>query len=441
MSDTAPGRARDERGLIWTRDDVIATSATDLRTSLLTHYLKVIETDEIFELGEVEHEVWQQFRDGQTLEAAERDAAARHGEDFRKVFRGLVAELAIRGLLRGAIPVRLLHEYRLETGDERLRYQIDPNYKDPDWPYYRIELFDPDPVCSRLARWFWFAKYLIWPILFFALVGGMVLIKHSAELSADSPPELLSQYGIPHFLFTLFTLNFLRNIVMGAVIRHFGGRMRYFSLDFRFGFFPRFRADKRGMFRLKRTPQLWAHSSPFFIRMAFFGLGAIAWWTYRGDGTIRSSLGLIACQAGLVDLLISALPIFKSETYYWFCAYFEEPFLRERALAALRGLFSRARGPFDVPPVERTALIAYGVSFIASGLLIAYSIVNIFMAWTGKLRGTGFALYLTIVLLVLFYIASRLARVRNREAQQAERRARRRQGRRGSARLSPSGEG
>lgn len=428
-------RTRDERDLIWTREDVIVTAGQDPRTGRPTYYVKLTETDEIFELGEVEHEVWQQFADGCSLDAAERAVAERMGSEFRPKFRSLVAEFAMRGLLRGAIPDELLEEFAADPRARRvhLQYQIDPNERDPTRPYYRFPLFDANRLFGQLAKWFWFLKYSIWPIGLATVVAGLVLIKHSVELHADFPPKVLTAYGIPHGLFTLITINIARNVVMGAVIRHYGARVRVFSLDLRFGFWPRFHVDKRGMLRLKRTPQLWAHSSTFFVRLAFFSFGALGWWAFRGDGTTKSALFLLACQAGLIDMIVSALPFFKSETYYWFAAYFEEPFLRERAQAALRSVFSRRTNPFDLPPIERTALVAYGLSMVASLLLVAYSVANLFMAWTGRYRGTGLALYLAVCAMFAFWLVMRRARRQKKETAQAEKRERRRQGRRDRA--------
>lgn len=426
---------QNERDLIWTRQDVVVTAGHDPRTGRPSYYLKVGETDEIFELGEVEYQVWRLFAPGLSLGAAEDIASKRMGSEFRRNFRGLVAELAIRGLLRGGVPQDFLDEFSSDPRARRVRlqYQIDPNEREPPRPYYRFPLFDANRPFGQLASWFWFLKYSVWPIGAAAIVAGLVLIKHSAELHADFPPKVLSAYGLPHLLFTLLTINLARGVVMGAVIRHYGARIRVFSLDLRFGFLPRFFVDKRGMLRLRRTPQLWAHSSTFFVRLAFFAFGALGWWMFRGDGTTKSALSLMACQAGLIDLIFCALPFFKNETYYWFAAYFEEPFLRERAQAALRSILSRNTNPFDLRAIERTALVAYGLSMAASLLLIAYSAANLFIAWTGKYRGTGLALYLALCALFVFWLVVRQNRKKKQETAHAERRERRRMSRRGRA--------
>src|SRR5688572_9105253 len=94
--DQPPEKA--DGGLIWARDDVVVTSGVN-RDGLRTHYIKITETEEIFELGDAEYSVWQEFVGGQSLEHAEHAIVEQLGSEFGSSFRSLVAELAIRGLL------------------------------------------------------------------------------------------------------------------------------------------------------------------------------------------------------------------------------------------------------------------------------------------------------------------------------------------------------
>lgn len=429
-------RPREEQDgdLIWARDDVVITAGPN-RDTVLTYYVKVVGTEEIFELGEVEYVVWRQFEGGRSIEAAERAAVQRLGDQFRARFRGLAAELAMRGLLQGAVPDSLIAAFSADprARQVRLQYQVDPVERDPDWPFYRFSLFDPNRLFGVLARWFGFFRHAAWPIGFAAFLGGLVLIKHSAELHADFPPTVLTAYGIPHLLVMLLTVKLLRAVVMATTVRYYGARIRFFSLDLLFGFWPRIRVDRRGLLQLKRTPQLWAHSARTFAQLAFFGFGALGWWWFRGDGTIKSALSLVICQAGVIELIISALPFLgggKTEIYYWFCAYFEEPFLRERAQAALRGVFSRQAGALDLEPLERSALIAYGLSMVASIVLVSYFVINLLMAWTGQFRGSGFGLFLVLCVMFGLWFVTRRSRRQRKEAAHLERRERRRSARR-----------
>ena len=431
--DQPPEKA--DGGLIWARDDVVVTSGVN-RDGLRTHYIKITETEEIFELGDAEYSVWQEFAGGQSLEHAEHAVVERLGSEFDSSFRSLVAELAIRGLLLGAIPDKLLDDFSADPRAQeiRLQHQIDPDDRETKWGFYRFPLFEPNRPFSLLARWFGFMRHAVWPIGFAAFLGGLVLIKHSTELYQDSPPQVLAGYGIPHLLIMLLTVKLARNVVIATAIRYYGARIRVFSIDFLFGFWPRFHVDKRGLLRLKRTPQLWGHSSPSFARLAFFGFGALGWWWFHGDGTTKSAWCLMLCQAGLIELIISTLPLRfggKNEMYYWCCAYLEEPFLRERAHAALRGLFSREIGAFDLTSIERTALIAYGLSMVASLLFVAYFVINLLMAWTGHFRGAGLALFLTIcAVLGLWMLMQRSRRQKRMAAVLEVRQQRRSSGRR-----------
>src|SRR5215207_6875824 len=239
---------KDDRNLIWVREDVVMTSGPN-REGVLTYYVKIRETEEIFELGEVEYSVWEQFLGGRSLEAAERRAVESLGSEFRGKFRGLVAELAMRGLLVGAIPEELLAEFAADPRARqiRLQHQVDPDERAPRAYFNRFLLFEPNRPFSLLARWFGFMKYSVWPIAFIAILGGLVLIKHLPEMNKDIhslKDTGLVGYGIPHLLLMLFTIKLVRNIVEATVIRYYGAEIRIFSLDFLFGFWPRFHIDK-----------------------------------------------------------------------------------------------------------------------------------------------------------------------------------------------------
>lgn len=425
-------RGKDGHGLIWTRKNVIVTTGRDPRSGRQTYYIKFVETDEIFELGEIEYRIWKAFEHGVSLDAAESWVAAHLGDQYSDNLRGFVAELALRGLLEGGIPRELLKEFtdnpRLQS--LQLRFPIDPEGRDPAPPYYRFLLFEPNAVFSRMARWLAFMKHSRWPIVFIAVLGGFTMLKHTYEFHLDFPPTLLSTYGIPHALFTILTINLVRCVTMGVVMRHYGARVRYFSLDIVFGVWPRFHVDKKGMLRLKRTPQLWAHSSPFFVRLAFFGGGALGWWWFRQNGSILSPLFLLAAWAGLADMVISAQPFLKSETYYWFCAYFDEPYLHDRAIDAVRSVFLGKKSPFDLRPIEKAALTAYALSVVISSLLVVYFVIGLAIGYTGKYRGVGLAIYLGIIALFTYWFIQRQARRRRTQATRAARRRRRRNERR-----------
>ena len=413
---------------IWAREDVIVTSAREPQSGRRIHLVKVLETEEIFELGEPEYRIWKEFEGGRSLVAVEGAVAARLGDQYSDNLRRFVAELAMRGLLYGAPLDEIVDEFSEDpvARQLRLRYPIEPDGRELIRPYNRILLFDPNEPFAALARCFWFVKYLVWPIVFASIVAGLLLIKHFTELSQDFPPTVLSAYGIPHGVFTLFTINLTRIIVMGAVIRHYGARMRFFSLDFKFGIWPRFHVDKRGMLRLRRTPQLWSHSSPFFVRLAFFSGGAFGWWWFRENGSILSQLFLLVCQAGAADMACAAQPLFKNETYYWMCVYFEEPYLNERAVDALRRVFRGQINPLRLPQQEKAALVIYAGAILFSILLCGYIVITMFARLTGNYRGVGLASFLGLCGLFSIWFMARRARARRQREAHDDRRSVRR---------------
>jgi hypothetical protein len=426
----------DAQGLIWARDDTVVTStptaAPDIDGSR-TYYVKVLETGEIFELGEEEYQIWQIFGRGVSLDEAERMVIRRFSPDCAEHFSDFVAELAMRGLLLGAIPEEVVEQFS-ETDRARrlsLRDSVDPQGNDRPLPYNRIRLFDVNRSLGFLARWFGFLKYAVWPIVFLAAVAALMLFKHAAQLYADYPPKVLVAGGFLHVLFTLFTLNIARCVVMGAVMRHYGVRITSFSLEFVFGFYPRFRTARSGILQLSRERQLWALASPLIVRLAFFAFGVFGWWWFRADSTVRSALCIVLLKTAMLDLIIAALPILKSEIYYWFVAYSGDQYLQERAWAVMRSFFLRDRNRLVLSPLQHTALVTYGLSQVAAFLLVGYCAVNLLIGWTDRYQGIGFTLYLALLSLFLVWVIQ-IRRGRKRQlVARDERRAQRRMVRRG----------
>lgn len=390
----------DNRRLIRTREDVVVTSSQDPRSGRPVFYVKVNDTGEIFEFQEDEYNIWKEFSGGASLEAAERAAEMRFGSGFREKLRTFVADLAMRGLLGGDLPPDLVEEFAQDSQPGVKPFLIDPNERLQRHSWYRFVLMDPNAFFGVLARWFAFARYLHWPLTFAAFVAVLVLFKHAQNYSADFHATILQWSRIPHAVFTLFSINLSRVIAQGAVSRYYGARVRYLSIDLVYGVWPRFHEDKRGILALERTPQLWSHSTPFFVRLAYFSFGTLLWWWLRGNGSHLSQYCLLASQAAIADFVTATLPLFKNETYFWFCAFHRDPVLQERGKAALRSMFFLAKGtPRYLSPIEKLALALYGLSMLITFLALMLVITVFVVGLTGTYQGFGFSICLILLVM------------------------------------------
>jgi hypothetical protein len=428
---------KDRRGLLWSREDVVVTSARDPLSGRRAYYVKLSDTGEIFEFGEDEFSIWKEFEGGVSLDAAEQAITQRFGSDIRDRLRTFVADLAMRGLLGGDLPPDLVEDFR-EGGQGRWRsFLIDPAGRDRNARsrWYRWVICDPNAFFDVLARWFLWVKYLRWPLALAACVSVMILFKHPRDYSADFHATMFQWGRIPHTLFTLFTINLVRVIAQGAVSRHYGAWVSYLSIDLVYGIWPRFHEDKKGILLLERTPQLWSHSAPFFVRLAFFAVGTIGWWTLRGDGSHLYQYCLLASQAAIADFATASLPVFKNETYFWFCALHRDPALQDRGKAALRSMFFLSKGtPSHIPTIEKLALALYGLSMLIALLVIFLAVTTFAIGLTGTYLGVGFTVFVILVVLGVAKVGAIRALKRRLLAEQAERQADRRSLRRQEAR-------
>lgn len=413
--------------VIQAREDVIVTSSPDPRTGRLVYYIKLNDTGEIFELDEDNFQIWQEFTGGMSLDAAEQMLAERFGNGLQGKLRGFVADLAMRGLLGGDLPPDLVEEYAQHARPGLRRLLVDPTERHRRNSWYRLVLIDPDALFGVLARQFGFVRHLRWPLAFLACLAILVLFKHAQQYSSDFHATILQWSRIPHAVLTLLSVNLTRVIVQGAVSRYYGARVHYISIDLVYGVWPRFHEDKKGILALERGPQLWSHSAPFFVRLAYFSLGTLFWWWLRGDGSYLSPYCLLLSQAAIADFVTATLPLFKNETYFWFCAFHRDPVLQDRGKAALRSMFFINKGlPRHLSKVEKLALTLYGISMIIALLLVILVMLTFFIGLTGTYMGFGFSIVVLLVALGISKARTIRALKQQLLAARAELRAKRR---------------
>jgi len=422
------------RGVIRALDDVVVTSSTDITTGRRTYFVKVDATGEIFEFGQDEYDIWKQFEGGATLQDAERAMGPRFGAELRKRLRGFLGDLATRGLIGGDLPADLVQDYRSEAQLRWRPFLVDPptGTRTPPHTPFRFVLGDPNRLFDFLGRWFAWMRFLRWPLVVGAVISVLVICKHAAYYSSDFHTLVLTWTRIPHAVFTLFTVNMSRVIAQGVVSRYYGARVRYMSIDLVYGVWPRFHEDKKGILLLDRTPQLWSHATPFFVRLSYFTLGTLGWWWFRGDGSNLSGYCLLASQAAIVDFVTATLPMFKNETYFWFCAFTRDPVLQDRGLAALRSLFMLPKGlPRHLSLVEKLALTLYGLSMLLAFVVVILALLSFAIGLTGQYYGFGFMVCVVAVGLGLAKAATIRSLKRKLLNARSERRAAYRAHRRG----------
>ena len=142
---------------------------------------------------------------------------------------------------------------------------------------------------------------------------------------------------------------------------------------------------------------------------------------------------LLMSQAAIADFITATLPLFKNETYFWFCAFNRDPVLQDRGKAALRSMAFLPKGlPSYLSAIEKLALSLYGISMALAFCAVLLVLITFFVGLTSEYYGFGFAV--CVIMVVLGF--SKVMMIRNlkrrllvaKEERRAERRAIRRGG-------------
>ncbi len=196
----------------------------------------------------------------------------------------------------------------------------------------RLSFFDPNFSFGVLATLTQSFKYLVLLLPFLGV--AIVWLAYTQRESLAQDIRAFDVSVIATIILGLAITNLTSRIVLGTVIRHFGGEVREFGIALRFGI-PRFFVASRGISALGRRGQLWAQSAPLIWRFVLFCIGTLSWFLLREAAPSLSHLALVVGQIGLITFLLSAWPLLPSDGYRWLATYFARPTLRADAMRAI----------------------------------------------------------------------------------------------------------
>jgi multidrug resistance efflux pump len=265
----------------------------------------------------------------------------------------------------------------------------------------QLHLFNPTKLLAALNWLFWPLRYFTWLLIPGTLVGGLIIMHRFWPLQLDLHLMVQSYSVLAPLLISLFTVNLVSRIVQGMVIQRYGGKVESFGVILLFGLMPRFYIDRSGAKSLSRRGRLWSHGAPLLTRLGFFAVGAFVWAANRQSGTVLSEVALMISQMGLWAFVITAIPLFRFDGYFWLANLFERPYLREQAYKLL-GLHLRARAPEAMSGKDKWALTFFALGcIIATAALMVTCVLYIGIILEERFQGTG-----VMVFLSLFAVAS-----------------------------------
>lgn len=243
-----------------------------------------------------------------------------------------------------------------------------------------FQIYDPSNFLRKHGPTILLLKHIIHPlmvlmIVIFVVVAGIVI--NNSNLVLDDVEHMLSGFNFfYHALFSLLTVNLAVTIISGGVAYGCGANFSNISILLVFGFFPRFKADLKGIEGLEHRQKLWLYAAPLLVRMGLFSLGIIIWYFNRHLDSILPHAALALSLVCFLSFMITACPFIPSNGYHLMAELLNEPNLRVNALKALLNKWHNKKA---YQQSDSNSLVLYGlVSFCFAVLLLVVFIALLY---------------------------------------------------------------
>jgi multidrug efflux pump subunit AcrA (membrane-fusion protein) len=237
----------------------------------------------------------------------------------------------------------------------------------------------------------------IWtiPILLATAMAITILVRqwHLIMASAALPTYWISPLPLIIILAsqTEIFLSLPHTIFLGIVARRYGGRVREYGFHLYEGMIPNFYCDWGDSYLMMKNDRgRWALlSASIWCFLAIGSVSILAWSLCRPD-TFAAAFWVWLVPPCLLGLFFHLNPFFKLGCYYMICTHFDDPHLRERALAETKAWLAGRRSPEALSPNERYWFRVYGLGFYIFRLLFDTALILILGIWIiQKFKGPG----------------------------------------------------
>ena len=364
------------------RQDLIVSSKTDKDTGEKSYLIKDPKSGETFELGEEEYFLCQSM-DG-------RATPSQISASFKGRFRLEITESDLDSFSQQMSELGLLqpvngsvHAISSESGNgrsptgsesETTRLKSQKRQKQPGKTY----IFSASNPTSMLAKWARVVKpferifkLLVWLLIPGVTLALLTLLNNQSVFWQDirgsvGPVSFFVSYGLK-----LMLINFTARVAEGIVFSYYGIKVEKFGLVLAAGLIPRFSLDREGVWALKRQQQLWCFATPLIVRLIYFVWGTLFWYWNRSSGTSLGIWALLLGHSALMAFLLVSCPLFPSDGYRLFRAYFRLPrnFLA-RAYLVWRMVLQRRPLPKSMSAKEKLLLLGYGPAILVVVLFL-----------------------------------------------------------------------
>ena len=275
-------------------------------------------------------------------------------------------------------------------------------------PFVHI-LFDPSSLFRAMAsllRPFSTLRFLILPT---TMLAAFAAVQNWHDLVGHITRITPSITVFQHLILSLFTINLMKNVMMGVTMTHFGVGPRSFGVQLFLGILPRFYVPVKDAKHLEYRAQRICYSAPLLTQLFFFSGGILLWEAFRHSGSGVADLTLVIGLSALVAFLITANPLWPAASgYRWLSARFKRPELRKHALRLLFLIASGEPAPSRLRAPETVGLLLFAILMIAYNLIFAFVIISAgAIVLEQEFRGAGVIIFCILLTSTMFFIATR----------------------------------
>ena len=339
-------------------------------------------SDEIYEFGEEEYFICQQF-DGQTPLSSVQTGFNDHFKiplniDYLEAF---VLQLTSLGLL----------ESDINAIDDSVNFDDQTNGR---------KIFDPDKLLNVLAiifGWCFSPLFSIFICVVLFLSFG-VICKYGSDFIIEVQMFWEPQFFVFFPLLGIFGILIVSEIAKGVACKYYGGYVNNFGIAFLFKVIPHFYCDiTDALWMKKKSDRNRILSAGIVCQLLLWGVGIIGWYN-----TVAGSKINIFC---LLFTLVSTLylfyninPLFQRDGYLLLSAWLEIPELSKRAITLCKFWILRNQLSEPLPEKERRGFKLYGLLLLGFNLLFWTFLLGIIgYLLISLLKGIGALLFLVIL--------------------------------------------
>ena len=344
------------------------------------YVVKDPKTGEFFQIGEAEQFLLEQLdgtRDADAIRAA-----------FEEKFGEPLPEDDLYGFLESVREQGLLQSAGDGAGADL------PRTAPRSILYWRVNLWDPDRLFTRLAPKLWF----FWTRTFLvasaaSILFAVVLVWANRHELSGSFRGALRWETVAVGWIALFVVTLLHECAHGLTCKHHGGEVHEIGFLCMY-FLPCFYCNVSDAWLFKeKSKRLWVTCAGGYFELFLWALAVFA-WRLTAPGTQANYVAFVVLTVCGVQVLFNFNPLLKLDGYYLLSDWREVPNLHQRGQDHFKGHLRRLLwgAPRPEPEARGRFLLSYGsVSWLVSAAFLSVSLAGLAQLAGPRLGWAGYA--------------------------------------------------